>query len=268
MAARAPDLVLGMCGGYGAAVVRPFLRSLRATGFAGEVALLTHGLPPGAAAALAAEGAAAVPVALAGVPDPLSYNVARYAAFAAYLASRAARRVLLTDVRDVVFQRDPFGAAADESDEGVHLFLEHPARPIGGCIWTSSWIRYRYGDAALPPLAARPIVCSGVVLGAARAVAAYLGLVAAELPPDLRANNYMAGYDQGVVNRLCHAGRVPALTLHAYAAARVLHLGNAPAGAVARDARGEVVNEAGEVAALVHQYDRHPALAGLAGRWG
>jgi hypothetical protein len=262
-----PDLILGMVGGYPAAAARLFLRSLRGSGCAAEVVLLLHDNPPGTAAALAGFGAATEAVALPDVPAIRSYNVARYAGFAACLARRAAAgRVLLTDVRDVVFQRDPFGAVPAGP---LHLFLEHPAKPIGQCIWTSSWIRYRYGDAALPPVAARPIVCSGVVLGDAAAVLDYLRVVAAQLPATLRANNYMAGYDQGVVNVLCHGGRFPAATLHSYHATPVLHLGNAPAGAVACDERGEVRNDAGVAVAMVHQYDRHPELAArVAARWG
>jgi hypothetical protein len=262
-----PDLILGMVGGYGAAAAGPFLRSLRASGCAAEVVLFLHANPPGTAALLEADSARTEHVLLDDVPAMRSYNVARYAEFAAHLAGRAdVGRVLLTDVRDVVFQRDPFGLALDGP---LHLFLEHPAKAVGQCIWTSSWIRYRYGDAALPPLAERPIVCSGVVLGDAAAVCAYVRVVAAQLPPALRANNYMAGYDQGVVNVLCHGGRFPAATLHAWHDTPVLHLGNAPPGSVACDARGEVVNDAGAPAAIVHQYDRHPELAArVAARWG
>jgi hypothetical protein len=246
--------------------VHPFVRSLRASGFAGECLLVTRGCPPGTEAALAAAGATPVAADLGGAPLVTSYNVARYRAFAGLLAARPdAGRVVLADVRDVVFQRDPFAAAPAA---GLHLFLEHPARSIGQCIWTSSWIRYRYGDAALPPLADRPIACSGVVLGDAAAVRAYLGRVLIELTPPLRANNYMAGYDQGVVNVLAHRAELPGLVLHPYASAAVLHLGNAPPGAVRRDAAGAIVNDAGAVAAVVHQHDRHPELAGLAARWG
>jgi hypothetical protein len=260
-----PDLILGMFGAYAAATALPFLRSLRASGCDAEVVLLVHGNPPGTAAALAAAGARIEEVALAGVPADVSYNVARYAALAAHLGARPdAGRVLVTDVRDVVFQRDPFALAAGP----LHLFLEHPSKPIGACIWTSSWIRYRYGDAALPPLAARPIACSGVVGGDAAAVRDYLRVVAAELPPALRATNYMAGYDQGVVNVLAHGGRLPGLRLYEYRDTPVLHLGNTPAAGVACDEHGEVVNDAGVPVALVHQYDRHPDLAArLAARW-
>ena len=255
------DLVLAMAGGYQAAALRPFLNSLRRTGFAGEVKLLLHRNPPGTALTLRAGGATPVEVQPPGVPEIWSYNVARYALFERELAGLAAAdRVLLADCRDVIFQGQPFAAFADDA---VHLFEEHPSKPIGGCIWTSSWLRYRYGDAALPKVAMRPVLCSGLVIGRASRVAHYLRLVAAELTPSLPATHYMAGYDQGVVNNLAYSGRIPALVAHGWANARVLHLGNVPAGEVRIDARGQVLNAAGEVALAVHQYDRHPQLSGL-----
>jgi hypothetical protein len=254
------NLVLAMAGGYDAATLRPFLRSLRQAGCGAQVVLFLHRNPPGTAEALRAEGAQTIEVDLPDVPETFSYNIARYPLFAAHLASSEASRVLLTDCRDVIFQRDPFAAI---SGTGIHLFEEHPARPVGNCIWTSSWIRYRYGDAALPPVADRPVICSGVVLGDTSPVRGYLARVVAELTPPLRATNYMAGYDQGVVNVLCRKGEIAHLVRHPYRSAQALHLGNAPAGTVRQDASGEVVNDAGEVVAIVHQHDRHPELRGL-----
>ena len=253
------DLVLSMCGGYGIDALRPLVRSLRATGSKAEIVLLLHGNPPGTPEALRAEGAEPVEVELAGVPAEVSYNVARWGRFADELARRRdVERVLCCDGRDVVFQRDPFGIVEGDT---VHLCEEHPSKPIGACIWTSSWIRYRYGDAALGPMAQRPSICSGFVIGAASCMRDWLAVLVGELTPPLRATNYMAGYDQGVVNANVYWGRFRGLVVHPYAQSPVLHLGNTPAGAVSGNARGEVLNEGGEVVAAVHQYDRHPQLA-------
>ncbi len=259
------ELVLGIAGGLSAEETLPFVRSLRATGYAGELLLFLHRAPSGLAAALRAAGATPRELELAGVPDPISYNLARYPLYAEALRGREGR-ALLADVRDVLFQRDPFRALP--AGEELHLFLEHESKPIGACLWTSSWLRFRYGDAALPPLAARPVVCSGIAFGGAPALRRFAEAVAAEIDPRLRANNYMAGYDQGIVNRLCHEGALPDLVLHPYRSSPVLHLGNAPPGSVRWSAEGEVVNDAGAVVAIVHQHDRHPELAGLAARAG
>jgi hypothetical protein len=249
------DRVLAMCGGYGASQVEPFLRSLRRTGCEARVELLLHRCPEGTAAALVDLGAEPVEVALPDVPETFSYNVARWAP----LAERLRRggpddRVLLCDLRDVEFQADPFEALELVA---VHLWEEHPGKPIGACIWTSSWVRYRYGDAALPPIAGRPVLCSGVVAGRAGDVLRFVEQVVAELTPPLRATNYMAGYDQGVVNVLAHGGAIARLVVHPFASAQVLHLGNVPPGQVRLDAQGRVLNERGEVASVVHQRDRH-----------
>lgn len=121
-------------------------------------------------------------------------------------------------------------------------------------------MRFRYGDAALPPIAALPVICSGVILGERLAVLGLVERVVAELDPGLRSTNYMAGYDQGVVNVLAHAGRIPDLVVHPYGNPLVAHLGNAPQGSVPVDGQGRVVSESGEVVAVVHQADRHPGL--------
>jgi hypothetical protein len=254
------ELVLGIAGGLSEAETLPFVRSLVATGFAGELLLFLHRAPPGLATVLRRGGADVREVELEGVPDPLSYNLVRYGLFAEELRDRPeATRVLVSDVRDVLFQRDPF--AVLPPGPGLHLFLEHASKPIGRCLWTSSWIRFRYGDAALPPLAELPVVCSGVALGDLASMRGYLATVAREIDPRLRATNYMAGYDQGIVNRLCHRGEIPGLLLHPYASSPVLHLGNAPPGSVRVGASGEVQNDDGAVVAIVHQYDRHPELS-------
>ncbi|MGC4118910.1 MAG: hypothetical protein QM765_30960 [Myxococcales bacterium] len=251
------DLVLSMAGGYDAAALSPLVRSLRETGFAGELRLLLNRNPPGTAEALRELGATCLEVELPGVPETWSYNVERYRLFAGELAASDAERVLLCDSRDVVFQREPLAAFAAEA---VHLFEEHPSKPIAKCIWSQAWLRYRYGDAALPPVADKPVLCSGVVVGGLRRMREFVALVAGEVLPSLQATHYMAGYDQGIVNHLAYAGRIPGLVVHPWATALVRHLGNAPAGETRLDAQGRVLTPAGEIAVAVHQHDRHPEL--------
>lgn len=253
------DLVLAMAGGYAAAALRPLVRSLRGAGFAGEIRLLLHRNPPGTAESLRSLGATPVEVELPGVPETWSYNVARYALFLEQLSKSDAGRVLVCDSRDVVFQREPFSAF--EGGDAVHLFEEHPGKPIAKCLWTQSWLRYRYGDAALAPVAKEPVLCSGFVVGSAKRMRDFLSLVAGEVRPSLKATNYMAGYDQGIVNHLAYAGRIGGLVIHPWATALVRHLGNAPALETPLDASGKVLTPAGEIAVAVHQFDRHPELA-------
>jgi hypothetical protein len=68
----------------------------------------------------------------------------------------------------------------------------------------------------------------------------------------------MAGYDQGVHNVLVHTGALENLTLHDNNGP-VLTLA-ATEGEPEVDAQGLVRNARGRIPAMVHQYDRKPAL--------
>jgi hypothetical protein len=65
--------------------------------------------------------------------------------------------------------------------------------------------------------------------------------------------------DQAVHNRLLRRGRFTDGTLVANGTGRVLTMGEMRT--VERDADGRVINADGSVPAILHQYDRHPALA-------
>src|SRR5262249_23488196 len=77
--------------------------------------------------------------------------------------------VLLTDVRDVFFQGNPF--------------LVHRPKPvlfaaedgtIGDCSWNREWIRDLFGESVLSSIADNVISCAGTTLGTALGVRAYL----------------------------------------------------------------------------------------------
>lgn len=254
-----PDRILGVCYGYDAAQVEPFLRSLARTGFAGQAVLFAGGLPPGAAERLAALGARLVPVAVPDAPETYSPNVVRYRLFLDWLETAPdTDRVLLVDVRDVLFQADPF---SQDLGGGLHSFLESDRLTIGDCVWTSAWIKYRYDQEKWEKLRGERIVCSGATMGGLPDILDYLRRMAGELEPWLPGRNYMAGHDQGAHNVLAHEGRLPGLRLWPQAHGPVLHLGQVAEADIRLDDRGRVLNTAGRPVPVVHQYDRHPALA-------
>jgi hypothetical protein len=118
-------------------------------------------------------------------------------------------------------------------------------------------VEKRFGPEVLARIADRPISCSGTVIGSTGAVAGYLDLMLpllSPLDPDL------PGYDQGAHNVLLHTGRLPGVRLHANETGPVLTLGHLTLDEVRTDGRGLVYNAAGGVPAVVHQYDRIPAL--------
>lgn len=82
----------------------------------------------------------------------------------------AADQVMLTDLRDVVFQADPFNAPLT----GLEVFLEDESCRVGVEHFNSTWIRNLYGQARLGQMAHETVSCSGTVFGTGEAVLAYL----------------------------------------------------------------------------------------------
>jgi protein involved in polysaccharide export with SLBB domain len=81
----------------------------------------------------------------------------------------------------------------------------------------------------------------------------------------------IAGGDQGIHNYLLIQKRLPGVTVHPNRHAPVLTMGVMNPGEVRFNAADEVLNENGEVAPVLHQYDRLPEvkqrlLAGLGRR--
>lgn len=248
-------LILGLAAGYHEGDVRPFASSLARSGFAGRCVLFVSPTTRDQ------ERIAAHGVEVAGFTRPeglgrLPMNALRFFLYLDFLraAARPFARILLTDVRDVVFQADPFGFPWPD---GLSAALEHGGRSVGECPYTARWVRLHLGEATLADLRHRPVSCSGTTLGSHAAVLGYLEAMTRLLLPFTPAA-HMAGYDQGVHNHLLHAGLVPDVTFHDNAGP-ILTLGwkkEAPA----VDAQGDILNEAGKPALIAHQYDRHPAL--------
>ena len=289
------DLVLGAVENYGWEIIRPFVESLRATGFDGDVRLFASNIDgdtvahlqaagvelsfphrvsvrvgrrrfrpfnarlrwPGQryfpavldrASRIGAEPRRAVARYLGAVSN---VDVARY--FWAWLhLSRSVssyRNVMLTDVRDVLFLRNPFEFPIAD---GLWCFLEDERAQLGTQPLNRRWLLTAYGPDVVESLGAFPISCSGVTIGAAPAVLAYLTAMVDELA---RLSRQPSGIDQGVHNYALHSARVPD--------ARLLGNGDGPVLTIgimsSEDAEALVSARVGD-AYIVHQYDRHPGL--------
>lgn len=247
------NLILGLAAGYHYGDMRPFLASLEESGFRGACVLFvsptTRDLDR-----MAAHGVTILPMPTASRTLPA--NARRYFLYREYLLGSAIRyrRILLTDVRDVIFQTDPFDA--DWAD-GLNCVLEDPRATIGQCPHNSRWVRQHQGENTLAQVADKPVSCSGTVVADSDAMLGYLDAMTRRLVP-FTPGERMAGYDQGVHNVLVHTGVLPNLTLHDNDGP-ILTLA-ATEGEPAVDAQGFVRNARGHIPVMVHQYDRKPAL--------
>ena len=258
--AATDDLILGYATGYDAADVAPFVRSLRAV-FHGPVVLVVD-QDPAMLAFLAENRIEAVVPAMVDTwaPHPV---VARFAAFDRLMSERPeARNVLLTDVRDVVFQAAPF----EPQPRGLEFFNEYADGVLADHAFNMKYLRGVGGEDIARALADKPCVCVGTVMGPREAMMRFCRtlLMLAAVPRSEIGGAF--GADQAACNIAVHLGLIGGEVVPNYG--RVATLGLTPSEHLSVSG-GRIVNPDGSVSPIVHQHDRHSALAAaMHARWG
>jgi hypothetical protein len=178
-------------------------------------------------------------------------HISRWLAYDRFLQlDRQYDQVFLSDIRDVVFQRSPF---PDTPDDKVCLFSQDIKYGDGSC--DSDWYRDAYGERALEEVRGKEALCIGTVLGPANNVARFVHEMASYL---LR--QPFGRIEQAIFNWLYHTGQFSVPT-------RVVSNIEGPVATLSKPellARlrisGSEIRRAsdGEVAPVVHMYDRYP----------
>lgn len=259
-AAATDDLILGYATGYDAADVAPFVRSLRAV-FHGPVVLVVD-QDPALLAFLAENRIEAVAPATVETwsPHPV---VARFAAFDRLMSERPeARNVLLTDVRDVVFQAAPF----EPQPKGLEFFNEYADGVLADHAFNMKYLRGVGGEAIARALADKPCVCVGTVMGPRDAMMRFCRTLLMLVAVPRSEIGGAFGADQAACNIAVHLGLIEGEIASNYG--RVATLGLTQSENL-RVTDGRIVNPDGSVSPVVHQHDRHPILAAaMHERWG
>ncbi|RZJ00870.1 MAG: hypothetical protein EON90_05560 [Brevundimonas sp.] len=254
------DLVLGYATGYDAAMIAPFVRSLRAV-FDGHVALVVDDRPD-VLELLAEHDVEAVHAEApqGWEPHPV---MSRFAAYAKLIERHPnAVDVLLTDVRDVVFQAEPFGPPPRR----LEVFIENENGRLGDHAFNMKHMTALVGDEMAATLVDKPCICVGTVMGPRDDIARFcrMVLMLAAIPRSEIGGAF--GADQAACNLAVHMDLIRAEVKPNFA--RVATLGMTPGDRLSF-VNGNVVNPDGSVSPIVHQHDRHPHLAGpLHDRWG
>ena len=168
-----------------------------------------------------------------------------------------ASNILLSDSRDVVFQSDPFDWIQGEVLSG----LEFEEMTLERCKFNSAWIRNLYGDECLRQIGANRIVCSGVTMGPVEQMERYLVEMCSEIWRKLHELKFSSGFDQGIHNYLIRTKRT-SVRLTENCQGIIATLGYEQSSAISIDDTGQV-RVYDRIPAIVHQYERHPKLAGL-----
>ena len=285
------DLVLSTSFGFSRSDLEPFLRSLKETDFPGDIVFFTGNTTIETNDWLKSEGVNVLPlfypfgkwdrmrnplhyawpfarplVSWIKNPDVLSWVCApfqnlttlRFLLYHRFLRSteNQYRFVLLTDLRDVYFQANPFSRAEPGQ---LRVFAEDASRTLGTCPFNSRWIRDALGRETLDKVADKPIVCAGTTLGDSASVLRYLDAFVLTIA---KARSLMrVGSDQGIHNFLVHTKLAGSVTPSPNGASEVLTMGYMPPDEhFRRNDIGALVDSSGVPYSILHQYDRHEGL--------
>lgn len=240
------DLVAGYAKGYSASQLRPFLKSLRMSGYSGHILLFAD---RGGLQEAKKWDVEAIPC----PPLRMKVHSDRFLCIRDVLKGRSYEGVLLSDTRDVLFQKNP---ALKLPYIGLSAYEEDARETIESCPYNSNWIRIGYGEDALKHLGSYPISCVGTVCGDFDSITKYLHKLCKEIetiqpltgePQDQAAHNVVIRGDTMTDVWANEEGEV-------YTVGYIL-----PRNAVEiRD--GAIVNRAGQVPTVIHQWDRHTKL--------
>lgn len=254
------DIVMGYATGYDAADVAPFVRSLRAVHH-GPVVLVVDPSPD-LMAFLADHDVEAVtaPQSEGWRPHPV---MARFAAYDRLLAEQSdVRSVLLTDVRDVVFQASPFSPVPAR----LEVFSEDDQRPLADHAFNMKHLRALVGDEMAAALGQKPCLCVGTVLGPADAARRLCRLILTSGAVPRSEVGGCFGADQAAFNLAIHLGLIEAEVFANHGRVATVGLPGMDGLTVTADG---LRNPGGDYSPVVHQYDRHPALVeAVHARWG
>ncbi len=248
-AASEGDIVLGAAFGYDAAKIAPFVQSLREH-HAGPVLLFVDS--PALGPFL---DRYRIAFEVHDKADRAMHVVqARFVMALNHLLKQGHRyrRVLLTDVGDVMFQADPFSLAADPP---LVSFQEHPSFTLDTQPTNARWMTQFFGAAALAGVfKGKPVVCVGVTLGHTRAVIAYLRLLLAVAALTGKDRIMEFGCDTAVHNFIAHLKLIEGFEIGP-CYRHCAHLGTADPTAVWVDEEGFIRVKPDHRPAIVHQYN-------------
>jgi hypothetical protein len=276
------DLIIGMIRGYDYQQLKPFLDTLARTSYSGKLLLLYNTIDASTIdLLLRRSNTSLLPVAYAGngaenkwsrtwpwvrrlakrIPSVelkhklVSFfsNIATVRFFYAlkYLQAHgdAYDRVLLTDVRDVIFQDDPF-----REDRGAELsvFLEAPKMIFGQePLFNDAWILNNYDHSLAQHLQGKRISCCGTVMGTTEGMTRYLELFAEELS-NLRSMAW--GADTSIHNKIIYGPLLDCVDIRENLIGGIATLGNVMDEDLIFDSEGWLLGDNALPIPVIHQY--------------
>ncbi len=168
--------------------------------------------------------------------------------------------IIISDVRDVFFQEDPFKGPFNPNE--IYCYLESEALTIAQEPINEAWVRNGYYEVGLMEIKDDFISCCGVVVGDSDAIRRYVKVMCDEFER-LADAKVEIGFD-GVMEQACHnyllrKGKFNPVNIVSDDAGLVSTLSYfKPISDIFINADKQITNLSGKIIPIIHQYDRFP----------
>lgn len=191
--------------------------------------------------------------------SPLSqFMVKRFFRLRSFLRQLDHDAIMITDLRDVIVQADPFATLSSNT-----LITGTEPIPIRDSIMNVNWMRTTYSDKVYERLKDRAVICTGVTIGSRKAIDQYLDEMLKDTYANLHKIINLLGPDQAIHIRLCYEGLMGLdVQLESNGTGKIatLHFSRLTEFTLEGN---RLENRKGAPLAVIHQYDRHPALMNI-----
>jgi hypothetical protein len=286
---RKKDLVMGAIKGYTFEQLRPFILSLQQTNFRGDICFLYYQLSEETKNQLRNHGVLLHPLVyrgngalnswgrfwpfirpfasilkrFEGIRVIMKYitpmQTSRFFGYTDFLIKHQDeyRNVLLADVRDVMFQADPFGHFNKAKVQCYEEDLTYEEDKF----FNQGWVDTLFGEQVGKRFVKRKIVCVGTILGPVQAMIEFLKKFELIV---LGSNNVeIIGTDQGSHNYLVREIDPESVDVVANGEGEVLTYYAPCSDTYHVDNKGMYCDKKGNIIPVVHQYDRNKELEQL-----
>ena len=179
----------------------------------------------------------------------------RYILFNQFLKERRNKyeNVMLSDIRDVFFQKDPFSFI---KEKGLYLAIEEKSRRIADCEVNNFWIKSAYGESILNEIKMNYVSCSGTTLGDSESIIEYTETISSEI---LTLKNQIKGIDQGIHNYLIYKNKLKNTHFLYCEECDIVTVGKKQI-TFSINASKQICNQNNQAISIIHCYDRQDDL--------
>ncbi|MDM5316175.1 hypothetical protein QUF49_09235 [Fictibacillus sp. b24] len=253
------NLILAVVTDYDWDKMGVFFLSLEQTGYTGEVTLFIENINQETQEMIKKLNIAVnlIPIQRVGLEYIFAINDYRYYLYYKFMVENESnyKDVLLTDIRDVFFQSDPF--KEDWKRDSITVAKE--CCEISKEIYNTRWILTKFGYHIYNSLQNKTILCSGTTYGPSKQIIKYLK----EMNAALFYNGYFSLSDQAVHNYIVYSEKIKPVSFSDNKTGPIMTVALEDENNLVINEKDQILLMNGKVASIVHQYDRKSSLANM-----